>query len=94
MSKKDAELIKQLKALNENITISNKLTAINIGKDAILKDKKELWEKIDAIDVYDLPDKYVAGIVGSTPDSVKVTRSQHKKALKKKPQTKPDSTEK
>ena len=40
VSKETKELTKQLKALNANIEMLNKVTAINIGKEEIFKGKE------------------------------------------------------
>ena len=83
MSKQNRDLINQLKTLNENMDLLTKVTAISVGKETIFKDKKELGDKIEALDGLDLPDKIIALLVGSTPDSVKSLRSKKKAKLKK-----------
>lgn len=83
MSKESKDLINQLKALNENIELLTKVTAISVGKETIFKGMKELGDKVDSLDVFDLPDKIIAMLVGSTPDSVKTSRSKMKKAQTK-----------
>jgi hypothetical protein len=87
LSKESKDLINQLKALNENIDLLIKVTAINVGKETIFKGMKELGDKIDSLDVFDLPDKIIAMLVGSTPDSVKSLRSKMKRAQTKLVQT-------
>jgi len=52
-----------------------------IGKEGIFKGKKEIGDKVDALDGFDLSDKIVAMLVGSTPDSVKTARSKKKKEI-------------
>lgn len=89
LSRENKDLIKQLKTLNENVDLLTKVTAISVGKDTIFKGMKELGDKVDALDVYDLPDKILAMLIGSTPDSVKTTRSQRKKAKTKPVQVEP-----
>jgi TolA-binding protein len=84
MGKEDAELIRQLKSLNENIVQLSTITALNMGKDAILKDKKDTWDKIEALEAYGLSDKMIALIVGSTPASIQTLRSKNKKSKKEK----------
>jgi len=84
LSKESKDLINQLKTLNENIYLLTKVTAINVGKEAIFKTKKEAGDKIDALDEYDLPDKIIAMFIGSTEGSVKSTRSQKKAKAKTK----------
>jgi hypothetical protein len=79
LSKDSKDLISQLKALNENIDLLIKVTAISVGKETIFKGMKELGDKIDSLDVFDLPDKIIAMLVGSTPDSVRTLRSKMKK---------------
>ena len=79
----------QLKALNENVDLLTKVTAISVGKETLFKGMKELGDKVHALDVYDLPDKIIAMLVGSTPDSVKTARSQKKKAKNKPVQAEP-----
>lgn len=83
MSKENRDLINQLKALNENIDLLTKVTAISVGKEGIFKGKKEMGDKVDALDGFDLSDKIIAMLVGSTPDSVKSARSKKKKAKAK-----------
>ena len=89
MSKETKDLINQLKALNEDIDLLTKVTAISVGKETIFKGMKELGDKVHALDVYDLPDKIIAMLVGSTPDSVKTARNQKKKAKNKPVQVEP-----
>ena len=96
LSKENRNLIIQLKALNENIDLLTKVTAISVGKEEIFKNMKELGDKVNALDVYDLPDKIIAMLVGSTSGSVKTARSQKKKTKKKPVQaeaTQPQETE-
>ena len=84
MSKENRDLINQLKALNQNIDLLTKVTAISVSKETIFKGIKEAGDKIDALDEYDLPDKIIAMLIGSTEGSVSSTRSQ-KKRTKNKP---------
>jgi hypothetical protein len=83
MSKETKELTNQIKALNKNVDLLMKVTAISVGKETIFKGMEELGDKVHALDVYGLPDKIIAMLVGSTPDSVKTARSQKKKGKKK-----------
>ena len=69
-------LVAKVTELSENIEILTKVTAINIAKDELFKGKKENAEKIKALEGYDLPDKIIAMIIGSTPNSVKSLRCQ------------------
>jgi hypothetical protein len=80
MSKDSKNLINQLKALNENIDLLIKVTAISVGKETIFRGMKDLGDKIDSLDGFDLPDKIIAMLVGSTPDSVRTLRSKMKRA--------------
>jgi hypothetical protein len=75
-------LAAQIKNLAENIEILTKVTAINIAKDDLFKGKQENAEKVKALEIYDLPDKIVALIIGSTPNSVKSMRYQVKGSSK------------
>lgn len=84
MSKETKDLTSQLKALNENIDLLM-VTAISVGKEAIFKGMEELGDKVHALDVYDLPDKIIAMLVGSTLNSVQNARSLRKKKAKTKP---------
>ena len=87
LSRENRDLINQLKTLNDYINLLTKVTAISVGKESIFKGKKEAGDKIDALDEYDLPDKIIAMLIGSTEGSVKSTRSQKKaKAKTKLPQ--------
>jgi hypothetical protein len=72
------ELTKQLNALNLNIDILNKVTAINIGKEEIFKGKETKEEKIEVLDKIGLPRNLIAIIVGSTPESVSAFKSMKK----------------
>lgn len=83
LSKETRELIKQLKVLNENIDLLTKVTAINVGKETILEGKEEKEDKLEALEGLGLPDKIIALLIGSTPDSVKSLRSKKKTRLKK-----------
>ena len=71
-------LVAQIRNLSENIEILTKVTAISMTKDQLFKDKEENSEKIKALEIYDLPDKIIALIIGSTPNSVRSLRSQAK----------------
>jgi len=94
LSKEDKDLINHLKTLNENIDLLTKVTAISVGKETIFKGKKEAGDKIDALDEYDLPDRIIAMLIGSTEGSVKSTRSQKKaKSKTKLAQAEPQSKE-
>lgn len=92
-TKEKQEVSKQLKELNENLNVLNKLISINISKDNILKEKdkdknlvdKNVVDKIKALDSYDLPDYLVAILVGSTTASVQQQRYAAKKSEKVKP---------
>jgi len=48
MSKENRDLINQIKALNENIDLLTKVTAISVGKESISKGMKELGDKVEA----------------------------------------------
>jgi hypothetical protein len=75
-------LTAQIKNLAENIEILTKVTAISIAKDELFKGKQENAEKVKALEIYDLPDKIIALIIGSTPNSVKSMRYKAKGSLK------------
>ena len=83
LSKDNKELIKQLKTLNKNIDLLTKVTAISVGKDAIFEGMEEKEDKVEALKGLDLPDRIIALLIGSTPDSVKSLRSAKKTRLKK-----------
>lgn len=87
LSKKNKDLTNQLETLNENIALLTKVTAISVGKETIFKGKQETGDKIDALDEYDLPDRIIAMLIGSTEGSVASTRSQKKAKSKKVVQT-------
>jgi PDZ domain-containing secreted protein len=93
LSKENRDLINQLKALNENIDLLTKVTAISVGKEAIFKGKVEAGDRIDALDEYDLPDKIIAMLIGSTEGSVASTRSQKRAKARKAVQTEPKNEE-
>jgi PDZ domain-containing secreted protein len=92
LSKENKDLINKLKALNENIDLLTRVTAISVGKETIFKGKKEMGDKVDALDGFDLPDRIIAMLVGSTEGSVVSLRSQ-KKAKKKIVQSTPEQEE-
>jgi hypothetical protein len=77
-SKETKELTKQLKALNANIDILNKVTAVNIGKDEIFNGKETKEDKIEALDKIGLPRTLIAIMIGSTPESVSALKSMKK----------------
>jgi len=81
MSKETKELIRQLKALNQNINTLTRVGAINIGKEDIFKGKKTKEEKIEILDKMGLPNEIIALMTGSTAHSV----SQFKSMKKPKP---------
>ena len=83
MSKETKELTKQIKALNANIDILNKVTAVSIGKEEIFKGKETKEEKIDALDKIGLPRTLIAIMVGSTPESVSTLKSMKKPKSRK-----------
>jgi CRP-like cAMP-binding protein len=85
-SRGNRDLSNQLKTLNESIDLLTKVTAISVGKDTIFKSARELSDKIEYLDMFDLPDKTIAMLVGSTPDSVKTLRSKMKKTQTRLPQ--------
>lgn len=93
LPKENRDLINQLKVLNDNIDLLTKVTAISVGKEIIFKDMTELGDKVKALDEYDLPDKVIAMLVGSTPDSVKTSRSRMKRAQTKPAQAEPQPQE-
>jgi len=82
LSAETKKLTSQIKKLNENIETLTKVTAINIAKEEIFKGKQGKMEKIQALKDYDLPDKIIALVVGSTSGSVKSLRSQKKGSAK------------
>jgi PDZ domain-containing secreted protein len=92
LGKESKDLTRQLKALNENVDLLTKVTAISVGKESIFKDKKELGDKVVALDAYDLPDKVIAMLVGSTQNSVQNARSLRKKAKTKPVQIEPSQS--
>jgi len=84
---------KQLKALKESIDLLTKVTAISVGKETIFRGMKETGDKVKALEGFEFPDKIIAMLVGSTPDSVKSLRSQKKARVKKPPQIEPKKEE-
>lgn len=80
MSRESKDLTKQLKALNENIDLLIKVTAISVGRDTIFKGKVRKEEKLEVLDGLKLPDEITALLIGSTAESVRTLRSQMKKA--------------
>jgi len=78
LSKENRNLVNQIKALNQNIDLLIKVTAISVGKEAIFRGKTEAGDKIKALDGYHLPNKIIAMLIGSTEGSVVSLRSQKK----------------
>jgi PDZ domain-containing secreted protein len=93
LSKDSRDLISQLRALNDNIDLLTRVTAISVGKETIFKGKKEMGDKVDALDGFDLPDRIIAMLVGSTEGSVSSLRSQKKAKKKKIVQSAPEQEE-
>ena len=93
LSKENKDLVNQLKTLNENIDLLTKVTAISVGIETIFKGKKETGDKIYALDEYDLPDRIIAMLIGSTEHSVASIRSQKKAKARKVVQTAPKNEE-
>lgn len=86
MSEEEKELIKQLKALNENLDALAKITAVSVGKDDIFKGMKKKEEKIKVLDKIGLPRSLIAIVTGSTPESVSSFKSM-KRTKPSKPKT-------
>lgn len=82
LTDENVELVKQLKALNQNIDILSKITAVSIGKDEIFKDKPKKEDKIETLDKMGLPRNLIAIIIGSTPESVSAIKSMNKPKIK------------
>lgn len=83
LSAEEKQPISQIKNLNENIGILAKVIAISIAKEDLLKGKTEKIDKVQSLEIFDLPDKIIALVIGSTPDSVKSLRSKKKAESKK-----------
>lgn len=83
MSKETTALTKQLKALNRNIDVLNKVTAVSIGREEIFKGKETKEEKIEALDKIGLPRTLIAIMIGSTPESVSALKSMKKPKSRK-----------
>lgn len=83
LSRENKDLIKQLKALNENIDTLIKVTAIEIGKETIFKGKDTIEEKVDILDKMGLSNELIAIITGSksahSVSQIKSTKSPRKK---------------
>lgn len=95
LSKETQKLLKQIKALSENIDILTKVTAVNIGKEEIFKGKDKKEERIEILDKMGLPRNIIAIITGSTPESVSAFKSMKKpKPSKPKPQNTEEGVEK
>jgi len=82
MSQDQKELLKRLDALNKNIEILGKILAVNVGKEALFKDKKQK-EQIAFLSKLGLPTNIIASMVVTTPLTVSVTKSKRKKKQKK-----------
>jgi hypothetical protein len=78
MSKDQKELIKRLDALNENIQVLAKVIAVNVGKETLLKEKKQKEQQIAFLSELGLPRNIIASMVVTTPLTVSVTLSQKK----------------
>jgi hypothetical protein len=79
LTKNNDQLINTLEKLNKSIDFLTTVTALNLGKNTLFNGKETKQEQIEALEIYDLPDKTVALIIGSTPNSVKSLRSEYKK---------------
>jgi hypothetical protein len=77
------ELINTLEKLNTSIDFLITVTALNLGKNNLFTGKETKQQQIEALEIYNLPDKIIALIIGSTPDSVKSLRSSYKKKTTK-----------
>jgi hypothetical protein len=78
MSKDQKDLLKKLDDLNRNIETLTKVIAINLGKEAFFKEKKQKDQQIDFLLELGLPRNIIASIVVTTPLTVSVTKSQKK----------------
>lgn len=78
LSEETRELTRQLKALNQNIEILTKVTAVNIGKEDIFKGKETKEEKVKILDRMGLSNEIIAIITGSTSHSVSQIKSVRK----------------
>jgi hypothetical protein len=87
LSQDNRELVKVLQSLNSNIEILTKVVALSIRKDSLFDGKETKQEQVEKLEPLQLPDRIVALVIGSTPDSVKSLRSQRKAKLKKPPQS-------
>jgi hypothetical protein len=92
MSKDQKELLKRLDTLNNNIEILGKILAINIGKDALFKEKKQK-EQIAFLAGLGLPRNVIASMVATTLGTVSVTKSQQKPKKKAKKENAEKTTE-
>lgn len=84
MSKEQKELLKKLDTLNTNIEILTQVIAINVGKEAFFKEKKQKEQQIEFLLDLGLPRNIIASIVTTTPLTVSVTKSQKKLKTKAK----------
>lgn len=71
-------LASKVDALQDSIDILIKLTALNIGKNFYFKDKERKEERIEALAPLEIPDKILALVVGSSPESIQVLRNRMK----------------
>ncbi len=87
MSKDQKDLLKRLDALNNNIEILGKIIAVNVGKEAFFKEKKQK-EQITFLSKLGLPRNIIASMVTTTPLTVSVTKSKKKQKHKTAPDIK------
>jgi hypothetical protein len=78
LTDENKELVKQLKTLNESIEVLSKITAVNIFKEEIFKDKTKKEDRIEILTKMGLPRNLIAIVVGSTPESVSAFKSMGK----------------
>jgi|GEM_PF-2334373 hypothetical protein len=79
------ELASKIESLKESVDILIKLAALNIGKDIYFKNRGTKEERIEALATLQLPDKIVALIVGSSPETVQVLRRKIKNKRRNEP---------
>ena len=84
MDQENKDLIKQIRLLNENIEVLTKVTALTLRKETLFKGTETKEEQIEKLEELQLPDRVIAIVIGSTPESVQSLRYQRKTKLKKK----------
>ena len=92
MSKEFDPILKKMDALAEKIDVLTKVISCKPNSEQIngLLKKKSLTKQINILKQWDFSDEIMASIIGTTPESVRVTSIKMKSKGKKEKQPKPE----